>query len=240
MTELEKIEQRIEMALKTCRNASVAVYKELAVVAELKLWEGKYPSFLGYCETRWKTSRQRGYQITDYIEILNGLPEKCQQLLTHESQGRALKRVAPEERERVIEKAKSAGKVTAKSIKEAAKPEVDRDKTKYPIPKEVLVDWRKAEEVGQELASHISEVRVSVKRGFDSDDVIFREVTRSIMADLNNAYTSLKGIIPFAVCTTCQGIGRTRCNLCKGRGFLSQFGYEHWVPQETRKMREAK
>lgn len=239
MTELETIEQRIEAAIKVGKNAFVAAWLHVVEVGEKELWKDKYTSFSDYCNRRWKISRQRGFQLVEYVEIIHALPEKCQKFLTHESQIRALKSIPKDKREEVIEKAKSSGKITAKSIEKAAKSDIACDETGYAIPDGILEDWIRAEELGNKLLRLISELRVQIKEGFESEDVIFREVSKSITADLNNAYTSIKGIIPHSICTTCQGHGRSKCSLCKGRGFISQFAYEHWIPQETKNLRKS-
>jgi hypothetical protein len=169
--------------------------------------------------------------------------------------------VPEEKREEVLAAvADSAAKVTAKAIKKAAaevlKPKPEKpvskpapskpppippaplDRTGYPIPVEILASWRKAEEV-QELLSTVSKLRGIVDKVAEDRLVEWREVNvQSLSAALNQVYTDLKTVKPFAVCPYCQGKLHAKCTNCKGRGFISKHSWDVYVPREFKAIRE--
>ena len=110
------------------------------------------------------------------------------------------------------------------------------DKTGHPVPANVIPDWRHAEEF-QPLLTDISRVKAAVEKGLDGQDMAFREVSNTLVAELGSVYAQLKQLLPYAVCPTCQGHSRSGCKLCKGRGYLSQFAWKQYVPEETKEIR---
>jgi hypothetical protein len=148
-------------------------------------------------------------------------------------------REAPAKEIRAIERGEKTVSAVAKEIKEAREETEQRlDKTGYPIPETILEDWDRAD--SRELLNKISDVRSKLKTALEGRDVIFAEVSNPTIADLNNAYTSLKCVIPYAVCTSCQGLAREKCSLCKRRGFLSEFAWRSYVPEEAKRIREKR
>lgn len=118
------------------------------------------------------------------------------------------------------------------------KEEQQRDKTGFLIPTAILDDWKRAEAFGANLRE-ISRIKSELSKGLEDKDPIFiRELNSSAVALLQNIYSELKGVIPYAVCTSCQGRQRTKCSLCKGSGFISQFAYNQFVPAETKELRK--
>jgi hypothetical protein len=110
------------------------------------------------------------------------------------------------------------------------------DKTGHPVPAGILPDWRHAETF-QPLLTDISRIKVAVERGIREQDLAFREVSNTLVAELASAYAQLKQLLPYAVCPTCQGHARDRCRLCKGRGYVSEFAWRQYVPEETKEIR---
>lgn len=155
---------------------------------------------------------------------------------------REVLRKAPNEEIQKIERGeKTVTKVAAETKAKEEKPkakETSLDKTGYPIPESVVPDWVRAEGWAKLILGLVSDARSQLKAGFENDGLILTEVTNSTVADLNNAYTSLKCVVPYAVCTSCQGRQRKKCNLCKGRGFISEFMWRQVVPEETKKIRQ--
>jgi hypothetical protein len=151
-----------------------------------------------------------------------------------------LKEAPPEEVAKVERGEKTVTQVARETKAKKVKPEVQLDKTGYAIPESILFDWNRAAETSKDLLSHVSAVRSELRNAFKEQDIIFAEVTNTTEADLNNAYTSLKCVAPYAVCTSCQGHNRKKCGLCKGRGFISEFAWRSFVPEEMKKMRGAK
>lgn len=140
-----------------------------------------------------------------------------------------------------VERGEKSVKVAVKEIKQTkAKEEktTHLDKTGYPIPDSILADWQRAEAFGSNLRE-ISRIKGELSKGLDDKDPIFiREMNSSAVSMLQNLYAELKGVIPYAVCTSCQGKQKTKCSLCKGSGFISQFAYNQFVPAETKELRK--
>jgi hypothetical protein len=110
------------------------------------------------------------------------------------------------------------------------------DKTGHPVPASILPDWQHAETF-QPLLTKISSVKADVERGINDQDLAFREVSNTLVAELGSVYAQLKQLLPYAVCPTCQGHSRDRCKLCRGRGYISQFAWKQYVPEETKEIR---
>jgi hypothetical protein len=113
-------------------------------------------------------------------------------------------------------------------------PVIQLDKTGYAIPDSILPDWLRADETAKAMLSQISKLKSQLKAGLEAKDVIFAEVTNTSIADFTNAYSSIKCVVPYAVCTSCQGHNRKRCSLCRGRGFLSEFAWRSLFPPRLR------
>ena len=82
------------------------------------------------------------------------------------------------------------------------------------------------------------EKKFDLEKALEDRELAFREITNSTVSDLMNTWGELQRVIPYAVCPTCQGHERDKCTLCKQRGWISKFGYEHWIPKKTRELRE--
>ncbi len=152
------------------------------------------------------------------------------------------KKVLREGSKDTIKQVERGEKSVATAVKEIkkAKPEKtsELDKTGYPIPDSILEDWQRAETRGRGWLSKLSQIRSELRSDFEEKDIIVAAITNTVLADLNNAYSSLKCVVPYAVCTSCQGHQRKKCGLCKGRGFLDDFAWKSFVPAEMKTMRE--
>lgn len=141
-----------------------------------------------------------------------------------------------------IEKIRAGAKTVTEVAREVKakkeKPAQRLDKTGHPIPEAILSDWDRAEAFAETLRN-LSRIKTTVADGIEERDVIFREVTNTTIATLQNAYGDLKRVLPHVVCPTCQGRNQKKCTLCKGRGFISKFMYDTCVPEQTKQIREA-
>lgn len=128
---------------------------------------------------------------------------------------------------------KAASQVKAKKEEK----EVHRDGTGFAIPERVLPMWNRRGEV-QEILGCISKARVAVKVAMESEDVLFRHSSvNSALSNLNSAYTTMQVSMPYAVCTSCQGLSADKCTLCKGVGFISKFIFDTAIPEELKVVR---
>jgi hypothetical protein len=94
----------------------VEVGNALLEISDRRLYRETHSTFEEYCRNTWSMSARHAYRLCESAEIIKSLPEKCDQLVTTESQVRELAKVKPEQRAKVLEVAASKGKVTAKSI----------------------------------------------------------------------------------------------------------------------------
>lgn len=137
-----------------------------------------------------------------------------------------------------IESGKTTVSAVAKQIREKKKNRSEhQDKIGCPIPDDVWKDWQEAE-AREDICRQVHRLKLTVEKALEENELVFREITNSTVADLHNAWSALQGLIPYAVCPTCEGHNRATCTLCKQRGFLSRFAYEHYVPKKSRELRE--
>jgi hypothetical protein len=232
----------LERTIENARGALLAMARALSEIRDGKLYRAEFSTFEEYCKVKWGFSKRRAYQLLEGAETVKSLPEKSEPLVHSERQARALALVPPEKRVEVLEEASKDGPVTAKKITEAAqkvepeKPTQQLDKTGYPIPESILADWQHAESYSS-LLREVSNIKKVVSDALEGSDIAFREISNTTVALIQNVYGQLKCIIPYAVCTSCQGHNRAKCTLCKRRGFISKFAWEQYVPSEIKKMR---
>lgn len=230
--------QHLKSIIKTWLEDRFAAGAALMEIRDDKLWMEDHDSFEEFCQKEYNLQHTQAYGIIRAYEVKAALGNSAiAEKLTNEGQARELGKVDEEDREEVLEEAAKSGKVTAKSIKEAAeKREIQLDKLGSPIPEEILQDWQRAEQVSP-IMHKLSEIRSYVKRGLDDEDLILAEINQQVIADLNNAYRFMKNIAPYSVCPTCQGLQRDSCRLCKKRGFISKFLYDAAIPEELKAMK---
>lgn len=142
---------------------------------------------------------------------------------------------APRKQIKAIEEGKTTAKTVLKEIK--ANAQSAKDKLGFAIPKPIESDWQEAETF-RETLNALHRIKLRIEKAIEDRELAFREITNSTVADLHNAWSNLERVLPYAVCPTCEGHNRKNCTLCKQRGWVSRFGYEHWVPKTTRALRE--
>lgn len=152
-------------------------------------------------------------------------------------QAKRVLRDAPKETVAKVERGEKSVASAVKELREAKQEQTPAlDKTGYPVPDAILADWKRAEGFAETLRK-ITQVKSVVSEALDHSDPIFAEVTNTTLSTLTNAYNDLKRVLPYAVCTTCQGRAPKKCSTCGSRGFLSKFYYQTCIPEEIRKLR---
>lgn len=232
--------------LKTCekiiertRHSFLECGMALARVRDEKLYREYFDSFQDYCKERWGWDRTYAHRLIEAAEVVQSLPKNVAHGLQNERQARELGKVEPENRAKVFEEASRNGHATAKSIQEAAQEKIiELDEIGHPVPDEILQDWTRATVTGKELLRMASDLKCEIDRYSKEEDLIFREVNSSTVAYVQNVYRACKQIVPYAVCPVCQGHSRSKCTLCKQRGFISKFLYENALPKEVKEIRE--
>lgn len=158
------------------------------------------------------------------------------------TQAKQVLREAPAETVKQIERGEKSVATAVKEIKQEKakqeeKAEKHYDKTGYLIPDAILADWQHADSFRADL-NQLQQLKLKVEKETDKDELRFREIGQDTVADLKNAWTTLKQVLPYAVCPACQGRTRSKCSACKRRGFVSEFGYKHWFAKEVIELRE--
>lgn len=253
---LAKLESKIQGTI----GAFVACGTALAEIRDSKLYLSQYSTFDDYCRQRWGWERTYAHRLieaamvtidlrkkSDEIKMLPIGNKNIEEIISNESQARALTHVPPNERVNVLNTAIESGNVTATGISAAAEKilgapketnTVELDCTGHPIPSKALSIWRRSDEP-EMILFYISKARSAVRNLQDTKDILYCEVNmNSVYADLCNAFSSFKLSIPHAVCPACQGRAPDTCTLCSGRGMISKFRYDTAVPQELKAIRD--
>jgi len=227
----------------------------LLEIRDSKLYREDFETFEEFCSTTYRIGRSSAYRLIEASEVRADLTPAQAELVTNESQARALSAVPPEKREEVLSKAAANGPVTAASIEEAAKPPpkpkvakdpIELDKTGFPIPAKLLPLWHRASDV-QKLLTGVSRVRTALRDAQEQDDLLWRPVAGKgrdaswsrLQSNLDNAYATIGLAMPYAVCPTCQGHLTDRCASCQERGFVSEFWYKNNLDADSKKVRES-
>lgn len=212
---------------------------DLAYIRDNKTYRDDFDTFEEFCEAEFGMSRPNAYRLIEFSQIkLSPMGDKIE----NERQAREISNVPEKNREDVLKEA-SKGGLTAKKIKDASnliKADLvafDKTEAKYPIPKEILSDWDNAELTARELLNQISEIKVTLESARETGELIFREVSQSAATHAINLYTAIKNVVPYSVCTSCQGRNRSKCTTCRGRGFFSKDFYEIAIPKEIKDLR---
>jgi hypothetical protein len=149
------------------------------------------------------------------------------------------KKVIPKTEVRVGKDGRSYDVKTKREVtpKAASSKEV-KDPLGRIIPTAVLKYWNRAEEP-KILMKSIDEVAKHLKSASDHKDPMYGELHfQGVMADLGKVMDNLKTVIPYCVCTLCQGHPEMQpkgeCRLCYGRGLISKFRYDVLVTKETK------
>jgi hypothetical protein len=126
--ELDATEQadlaRLETIVDRGLTGFVEVGNALLEISDRRLYRATHSTFQEYVQEKWNMTARRAYQLCEAAEVVKALPENVNNCshsrITNEGQARELAKVKPEKRAKVLETAATKGKVTAKSIQEAA------------------------------------------------------------------------------------------------------------------------
>lgn len=109
-------ERRIANGIEAFRDVVFA----LKEVRDGRLYRHAHATFEDYCQSRWGFTRRRGYQLIEAAEAIASLPTDCEALLHSQRAAEEVAKVPEPIREKAVRLAAESGKVTAKSIKDAA------------------------------------------------------------------------------------------------------------------------
>lgn len=117
-TDLTTYEQTIESGMQSFLQVGEALWK----IREGKLYRASHKTFEDYCREKWSMSKTHCNRLITGSLVANEVAPMGVEI-TSERQARELSRIEPSRRVEVLEKASESGSVTARSIREAAKPE---------------------------------------------------------------------------------------------------------------------
>jgi hypothetical protein len=173
LTEPEKVELASCEAIVDAGILSfVEVGNALIKISEGRLYRGTHGSFEPYVRERYNISARHAYRLCDAAKVVNELRPMGHTLET-ERQVREIAKVEPAKRVEVLEKAAKKGKITAASIKAAAKPVVEVLPIVDPVKletdkwKEALGDV-KLPEVKTLLQNAIADLQLVVTEALDN------------------------------------------------------------------------
>jgi len=163
-----------EEVIRSGRETFIKVGSALCIIRDHRLYTEKgYGSFQEYCEDVWDWGKSYVSRVISAAEIAKKLP--IGNSVETESQARALSNVRPEHRAEVLEMAAKSGKVTAKTIEDAAE--------EFESPKPAAV---KASESKEETGGHsIQEATIT-----PSKDADFREALGVGVSGARNWFAS--------------------------------------------------
>lgn len=212
------------------------VGEALKEINENRLYKLEYDTFENFCLAKFGISKTSVYRLMGAVTM-------SQEVGVHLNgeQSAALKAAPEEVRQEIVAEVSGTGDLTSQKIREAVArrqeiPTINLDRTGYPIPSELYFDWERARETGRELTNAANDLRNAIKKG-RTLDIVYKEVPQSAEADAGNLFTALKCIAPYAVCTSCSGRHPERCQLCRGKGFISKHLWETAVPEEIKALR---
>jgi hypothetical protein len=239
--ELNKLEGVIKQGLHAWWEVGIA----LCIVRDKRLYRDRYKTFDDYCQQRWKIGRRYADKLILDSTVYQQLPEDLRTIVLKPHTAGALAPIPPEKREALVKQIVGAGKLlTARAVREAAKPEHDHqkqvrtDETGYRIPNELVGLWSRESEV-DEVLRVISHVKSVVGKAILDKDSLYIEVNNSAIVDLTNAYNTIKRAKPYAVCPRCQGRKTitANCTTCRRRGIVSKFMWDSAITKEDKELR---
>lgn len=200
--------------------------------------------FIQYAKQELLLEKSHVYRLVEYVEVKKS-PIGGQ--ISNERQSRAIADVPEEKRAEVLDAVEQNGPVTARAIKETAakiidvpeapEPVVRKDDTGFPIPERFVPLFDRAEEV-EKVLRVVASIRGTLTKAQDDCDWLWHPVKISgTMTDLDKLYAILKSAVPYAVCPYCSGQTADACLTCKGRGVISKFAWDSYVPSELKEIR---
>lgn len=212
--------------------------KALAEIRDSKLYRDEFETFEDFCVEEYKFARAHAYRLIEFVEIkMSPIGDKIE----NEAQARAIAKVPKKKRKKVLLDAEKNGEITAASITEAAQSEsqeaIELDGMGDEIPSAILPEWNRSREVASELVSKIQHICTTLKNGHESNDLIFREFSQSVVTQAEGLRYTIKAHLPaFALCFTCHGRKPENCDTCSQRGFVSKYFWD----QDSKRQAKAK
>jgi len=119
-------------------------------------------------------------------------------------------------------------------VVERHSPTAVKDATGRDVPDGVIELWQSAMSKSA-LVSSVEKIVGDIEEaGGDAPE--WAEVKiKQLLADLKNAVSQLKLVLPYALCPSCSGL-TGNCRMCKDRGFISEFMWKTVVSAEQKQL----
>jgi len=126
-------------------------------------------------------------------------------------------------------------------------PEIQLDKTGYPIPENLIAEWDRATDQAMGWIRAFDAIHRQIMSVHGTDFAVAKINKSSLESDHSNYRGWIKQAVPYAVCPICQGKLPDKCKGCnpcneeakgKGLGWVNQRYWETCVPIELKKIRE--
>ena len=122
-TERDRLSE-LEPIIERGMTSFVEVGTALLEISDRRLYRETHSTFAEYCETKWRMTARRAYQLCEAAEVVNALPENVKHVShLNPRQACELAKVEPERRTEVLQAAASQGALTAATIWAAAEAE---------------------------------------------------------------------------------------------------------------------
>ena len=233
--------KKLEGVIQSSKEVLFRFGSAMEEIRDRRLYRAEHSTFEEYCQKRWGWGRRYVNYLIEGNAVVQALPKDLGTKVPNLAAARELGKVAPEARERVMTVIASSGKkATASAIKSVKPTDILLDRTGYPVPEKLAVFWNRSLEV-QELLTAITRLRSRLGSASDDKDPLFAEMDFGAAASgLSALFANVKRAMPYAVCPQCQGRTEVnaKCQLCKGRGVISEFLFKNVVPEEIKKIRD--
>lgn len=198
----------------------IAVGNALSIINEGRLYREDFSSFDEYVKGRWDMGRHYAYRLINGSEIAQRIPD-----VTNECQARELVKVPYTDQEKVMKRALQHAElegrpVTGKDIKEASTEPSSLTARKDNIVDEVWDDenqtelWDMAFEVVEELREVMRKLAAHPEGCWLQAHA---DTSESKIRDVRNV---LRHCRPAGACPMCVGGLKTKCEVCRSRGWL--------------------
>lgn len=251
-TKYAHLKREIAGNVKIGRAAWASIRKSIIEIHDQKLYRDEFKTYEEFCRNIVGLSSDRVNQLIENDVVVEALPRVfAEQLGKNERACRELKKAPESQRPSVVESIVSKGEpITTKTIKaEVAKlppaakngeHKVEVDNEGWPLTPTAKIYWHRRQEV-QDLLTKISRLKSEIEAIADRrDDLFFGINFASADSDLSSLYSNIANAKPHAVCHQCGGHPErqpTKCPFCHGKGMVSKFRWDTFVPEEVKAIR---
>lgn len=237
----------------------------LLKVRDKDYYKARHKTFEAYCEKELGFSRSYAYRLIKAAEVRDqmlALPSpNGGETVAHgrqnkgkpepdlrERQLRELAKAPEDVRKEILREAAKEGLPTAEKIKTAMAKVVppadvvERDREGHVVPTPAMATWARRHEV-DDYMRQLSKIKSWAEKLQKTTDTFYKVKefsAQEVFTDCGNLYRMIKNLIPYSICSVCQGQAPDTCALCHGRGMIGQHTWERGVDSQTKAMMKKK